>query len=75
MNTQKQTITAKLSGFDTGYEILKDYSEKSTKLTNKAGYVITLPTKCLDIEQLGTVYRIELPLWLFNKNYAFFNSY
>jgi hypothetical protein len=67
-------FTAKKSGHDTGYEIFKDYSENSVKISNKGNIAIYLPSKLIDISLMGEIYWIHIPRWLYNKNYAFFNS-
>jgi hypothetical protein len=68
------TITAKKENLDTGYIIDVNYSEKSIKLSNKSGFAIFLPCKLVGIAFTGGIYWLQIPIWLFNKNYAFYNT-
>jgi hypothetical protein len=78
METKEQTghitITAKKEGLETGYTVDVDYSAKSIKLSNKSGFAIFLPCKLIGIAFTGEIYWLQIPLWLFNKNYAFYNT-
>lgn len=68
------TITAKKEDHETGYQIDVDYSDKSIKLSNRHGIVIFLPLKLIGISFVNKIHWIDVPRWLYNKNYGFFNS-
>lgn len=79
-NSQKEaanhkTITAKKEDYETGYIIDVDYSKKSIKLSNKSGFAIFLPSKLVSISFTNKIYWIDVPIWLYNKNYSFFNTF
>jgi hypothetical protein len=78
MRTKEKTgyivITAKKEGLQTGYLVDMNYSLKSIKLSNKSGFTIFLPSSLNEVEYLGEIVKLKIPIWLFNKNYAFFNT-
>jgi hypothetical protein len=80
LHTQPQTkgepyvFTAKLEGHDTGYEIFVNYSDSATKITSKRGIAIYLPSKLIEINIIGEIYFVNVPRWIYNKYYGFFNS-
>lgn len=73
-STSHITITAKKDSTETGYEIDIDYSVKSIKLKNKAGFIDFLPSSAVNVSFLGETYFLDIPKWLYNKKYTFFNS-
>lgn len=68
------TITAKKEDTETGYRIDMDYSEKSIRLTNKTGISIFLPSKLVNLSFVNKIVWVDIPKWLYLKNYGFFNS-